>query len=148
MWYNSEGRSLKKMSENIMLYDGEQKRIDTKLKDSLIMVQEYRNKTYEDKTKDCRNVFEKAKKHRDERLAYYENKPKEYKAIKRYGHVLEKVERLLGIIPEPKKEFKLEDLASKMKELITARTKVTVIDISITPAVLNNPYFLYFKFNS
>lgn len=113
------------MSENIMMYDAEQKRIDIKLKDSLIMVQEYRNKAYEDKTKDCRNVFEKAKQHRNERLAYYENKPKEYKAIKRYGEVLEKVERLLGIIPEPKKEFKLEDLASKMKELITARTKVT-----------------------
>lgn len=113
------------MSENIMLYDAEQKRIDTNLKETLLMVQEYSNKTYEDKTKDCREILEKAKKHRNDKLAYYEDSPKEYKAIKRYGEVLDKVERLLGIIPEPKKEFKLEDLAKKMQELVNSRKKVS-----------------------
>lgn len=122
------------MSENIMLYDAEQKRIDTKMKDTLQIVQAYSNKTYEDRTKNCKNMLEKAQKHRNERLAYYENRPKEYKAIKRYGQVLEKVERLLKIIPEPKKEFSLEDLADKMKKLIESRQKMT-----------NHTTFTYFQ---
>ena len=117
-----------------MLYDAEQKRIDTKMKDTLQIVQAYSNKTYEDRTKNCKNMLEKAQKHRNERLAYYENRPKEYKAIKRYGQVLEKVERLLKIIPEPKKEFSLEDLADKMKKLIESRQKMT-----------NHTTFTYFQ---
>lgn len=122
------------MSENIMLYDAEQKRINTNMKDTLQIVQAYSNKTYEDRTKNCKNMLEKAQKHRNERLAYYENRPKEYKAIKRYGQVLEKVERLLKIIPEPKEEFSLEDLAEKMKKLIESRQKMT-----------NHTTFTYFQ---
>ena len=131
------------MSANIETYIGNDNEVKTKIQQTIYLVQGYANKTYEDKTGNCKNALEKAKKHRNERLAYYENRPKEYRAIKRYGDVLEKVERLLGIVPSPKKEFSLEDLSEKMKKFAEARknmqeqTSISYFQDVLTSVVTN-----------
>lgn len=112
------------MSKNIMLYDSTQKTIDTDLLQIYRTVNEYSNKPFVDKTQPCRDAYDKAVKHREERLSAFENKDKEYKAIKRYGYVLDKVLKLLNIIPKSNENFTLTELAEKIQELMNSRKEV------------------------
>lgn len=57
------------------------------------------------------------------RLKECENDKKRYKVMKKYGEVLQLIEKLLGLIPGDLKNLSTEELEEKLKELLSSRKK-------------------------
>ncbi len=62
-----------------------------------------------------------AKKNQQNNIKAYEKNQKKFKVLKKYGDVLAKIEKLLGLIPSDLANLSFEELAEKLEELQKSR---------------------------
>lgn len=75
------------------------------------------------KTEHLKDTLKSAKDLQEIRLRECENDKKRHKVMKKYGEVLKRIEKLLGLIPGDLKNLSTEELEEKLKELLSSRKK-------------------------
>lgn len=74
-------------------------------------------------SKDLKTLFNKSLKNQKDQIKNYENSKKKFKLLKKYGEILEKIEKLLGLIPNDLSNLSLDELSEKVEELIKTRKR-------------------------
>ncbi len=71
----------------------------------------------------AKNLFDKSLKAQKEQIKTREKDAKQFRVLKRYGEILKKVEKLLGMLPSDFENLSLEELAEKLQDLMKTRKR-------------------------
>lgn len=87
----------------------------------------------------AKDVFSKAKNSQQKYVRAYEKDKKKYKILKRYGEVLQLVEKLLGLVPGNVDNLSIEELTKKLEELMKSRKRnMDIMAFSFYQSVISN----------
>ena len=112
------------MATNYHLLQAQQELTDNNLDMALRKLKEPSSLSLNQKaTSDLKNQLVEAKKNQQSNIKIYENNEKKFKVLKKYGEVLARVEKLLGLIPSDLENLSMDQLIEKMEELVKTRKK-------------------------